>query len=299
MQKLISQLVSTSTLLLCLACMNTETVFEQLAGECAEEIDQSLLPRVHLEIDALETYFVEAGLLRDRSGASIYRVYQQIARDGDLQFAVETRFPLLDSVPPPVLARCYPLALETPTASPTLLRYLRTVYEMEDLRSGGDITPGIVAQEIVDHLRPEDFEHGFLRVSALITFYVTATPVALLQKRRFQPPDSVQWAVFSLSADNTLLHNDQSISLDQVSPHLRTFVEVDPPHRGVRMITRRETSYEFYINVYDSVKQVYRELREQEAQDRYQSPLDDLSESQRKIVEKKIPTYISVPPPEN
>ena len=185
MNKLISQLISVSILLLCLGCIDTETVYERLAGDCAGQIDQRVLPRLRTELDLLEAYFVEAGLLQDKSGSSIYQVYQQIARDGDLQFAVEKRFHLLDSIPPQSLSRCYPLALESPTVSPTLLRYLRTVYEMEDLSNEGNITPGRVAQKIVDNLRSEDFEQGFLRVSALITFYIVATPASLLQYNTF------------------------------------------------------------------------------------------------------------------
>ena len=51
--------------------------------------------------------------------------------------------------------------------------------------------------------------------------------------------------------------------------------------------------------VYDSVKHVYQELREQKAQALYQKRLDALSEPQRKITEQAVPHYISVPPPEN
>ena len=299
MNKLISQLIGTSTLLLFLACVDTETVYEQLAGECAGQVDHRVLPRLRDELDLLEAYFIKEGLLSDGSGASIYQVYRQIARDNDLLFAVDQEFPLLDSLPPMVLARCYPIALETPTVSPTLLRYLRTVYEMEGVRSEGDITPGKIAQEIVDHLRPEDFEQGFLRVSALITFYVVATPASMLQMRPSQLPDSVQWAVLSLSASNDLHYDDQAIALNRLSSRLRAFVEDDPQYRGVRIISTRDTPYDFYLNVYDSVKHVYQELREQKAQALYQKRLDALSEPQRKIIERTVPRYISVPSPED
>ena len=65
------------------------------------------------------------------------------------------------------------------------------------------------------------------------------------------------------------------------------------------MVTKRETSYDFYINVYDSVKQTYQKLREQKAYDYYQRPLDALSEAERKTVEEQVPRYISVAEPEN
>lgn len=298
MNKLI-RLISVSTLLLCLACGDTETVYEQLAGDCAGQVDQRVLLSLRGELDSLEAYFVKEGLLHDKSGTGIYRVYQQIARDGDLLFAVKKKFPLLDSIPPQVLSRCYPLALETPTVSPNLLRYLRTAYEMKALSSEGNITPGKVAQEIVNNLKPEDFDQGFLRVSALITFYIVATPASLLPICAPQPPDSLQWTVLSLSADDVLRYDDQVIALDQLSPRLRTFVEVNPQRRGVRMDTRRETSYEFYISVYDSVKQMYQALRKQKAQDLYQRPLKELSESERKTVEEKVPLYVSVAEPED
>ncbi len=296
----LSRLIIASILLLCLACVDTETVYERLAGHCAGEIDHRIVPHLRSELDLLETYFVEAGLLQDKSGASIYRVYQQVARDGDLLFAVEKEFPLLDSIPPQSLARCYPLALDTPELSPTILRYLRTVYEMDKIERAGDINPGIVAQAVVDHLHPEDFEDGFLRTAALLTFYIVATPAPLLQiQQRLQPSDSLQWAVLSLSDDNTLRYNDQPVALDQLPSRLRTFVEADPQRRGVRMVTKRETSYEFCLAVYDSVKQTYQALHEQEAQGRYQRSLDKLSELERKTIEEKVPLYVSVAEPED
>ena len=53
MQKLITQLVGASTLLLCLACVDTETIYERLADSCVSQVDQQVLPRLHRELDTL------------------------------------------------------------------------------------------------------------------------------------------------------------------------------------------------------------------------------------------------------
>jgi hypothetical protein len=226
-------------------------------------------------------------------------VYEQVARDNDLLFAIDRDFPVLDSLPPMTLARCYPLALATPDLSPTVLRYLRAVYEMKQVEETNNTTPGAVAQVIVDNLQPEDFDDDFLRVAALLTFYLTSSPPELLPKRPYSPPDSLQWAVLSLTANNTLRYNNQDITPGELPTHLMPFIGVDPQQRGVVLIAVRKTSYNFYREVYDSVMQVYQKLEKQKAQALYHQPLDALSEPQREVVEQAVPRYIRVPKPEN
>ncbi len=219
-------------------------------------------------------------------------------------FEPDRTFPLLDSLSeqPMILARCYPLALATPELSPAVLRYLRMVYEMNQVKEMDNLSPGSVVQVIVDNLRPEDFNDNFLRVTGLLTFYMISIPyspnrVALPERGTL--PDSIAWTVVSALKNDVLLPDNESISLDTLLPTVTAFIRAAPHHGGVKMVTQRSTSYEFYIAVYDTVKQAYYQLWEERAQQQHQRSWDELTESEQGAIRQVIPMLIGIAAPED
>jgi biopolymer transport protein ExbD len=73
----------------------------------------------------------------------------------------------------------------------------------------------------------------------------------------------------------------------------------DPEKAIVSIKNDRGTSYSMYIKVQNEMKRAYNELRAEEAMQAFGKSYDDLTDSQKKIVNKKYPQKISEAEPEN
>jgi biopolymer transport protein ExbD len=91
---------------------------------------------------------------------------------------------------------------------------------------------------------------------------------------------------------------------DLVKVHVDNFdrnkeYSVSPEKAIVSIKNDRGTSYAMYIKVQNELKRAYNELREQESQKQFNKKYDDLSDGQKKIVNKVYPQKISEAEPEN
>ena len=276
------------------ACHTTDKVFKKYSASC-ESFDQSVLPGLQQDLDTLEAYFIQEGVLTDGSGPSFYQVYEQIAKEDDFLFSINRDFPVLDTLPPHELQRCYWRALAPSKLTNADIRYLKTLYKMSQQRSRGNITPGVVAQGIVDKMKPDDFNSEFLKTGALLTLYLISSPYSpSLNVNPGTPDSALSFAELRITANNEMMFNQTPIDIAQITQKVKTFVLVSPHQRGIRIATDRETLYESYLLAFDSVKKAYVILREEAATQTYQQPFDQLNEAQQVIIQEQIPQYITI-----
>ena len=118
-------------------------------------------------------YLIRKGLLHDETGTSYRAVYKWIANDNDLNFKIDTSFQLLDSLEFKVYKNCIYKLITDEQLSRLTVRHLRAAERITQNYTG-NLSPGMVAQRILDNLTADDFNLQFYKVSSLMAFYKIA-----------------------------------------------------------------------------------------------------------------------------
>lgn len=111
-----------------------------------------------------------------------------------------------------------------------------------------------------------------------------------------------------VNSNDQLLVRGEPASLSDLTTEVKKHVDnfgrnpdysVNPQKAIVSIKNDRGTSYAMYIKVQNEIKRAYNELRDAEAQKTFGKSYEDLTESQKKAVNKTYPQKISEAEPEN
>jgi hypothetical protein len=218
--------------------------------------------QLRLELVALEDYFIERGLLIDKSGVAYKALFQKIVNENDLTFSIDTTFQLLSSVDIEVFRSCYFKMLTPEELSQATIQHYEAFKSISE-DSGAEITPSIVAQRIIDNLSEVDFELAFLRISSLYAFYIIASPAipSLFNVLGSDVIKDIKTIAVSLTEDDQVLLDNQPLKTKDLEQALYDFLIKDPEHRGIEFSTKRKTSYQFYLEINKIFDKVYERLK--------------------------------------
>ncbi len=99
-----------------------------------------------------------------------------------------------------------------------------------------------------------------------------------------------------LLVENELIRTEELKSI--VQQHVNNWgsksnYSVSPDRAVISLKNKRETSYQFYISIYDELMAAYREILENAAMSKFQLPLQALGEDHRLQLSKQYPILIS------
>lgn len=214
------------------------------------------------ELTALEDYFIERGLLFDKSGAAYKAVFQEIVNEYDLTFSIDTSFQLLSSVDMEVFLSCYYKMLTPQELSQATFQHYEAFTRISENVSA-EINPRILAQRIIDNLSEKDLELAFLRISSLYTFYTIASPVTsnVFDELGSDVIKDIKTIAVSLTEDDQVLLDNQPLTTKDLEQVLYDFLIKDPENRGIEFSTNRNTSYQFYLETNKIFDKIYERLK--------------------------------------
>ena len=225
--------------------------------------DQAI--QLRTELNELEDYLVKKGLLADKSANSYRAVYEQIAKENDLNFEIDTSFELLDTLEFQVYTGCFYKVLTPDQLSQITARHQRAAEKISENHEGS-ITPGVVAKRIIDNLTIDDFNLEFYKVSSLLTFYRIAYPTPKLELDLPRIDKRTDWNIETieivLDTHGTIKIDDNIVSLEDAKLKVYQYLSIEPYKKGVELTASRETSYESYMEAVEMLYSVYSELSE-------------------------------------
>lgn len=215
------------------------------------------------ELNELENYLVKNGLLADKSGSSYRAVYERIVKENDLNFEIDTTFELLDTLEFQVYTGCFYKVLTSKQLSELTFKHQVAANRIAEAYDG-DITPGIIAQRIIDNLTLDDFELEFYKVSSLLTFYrIASTAKALdfgLPKFDIITNPNLETIEVVLDADGLIKIENCILSLDEAKKRVYQFLSTEPNKKGVEVSASRSATYESFDRLMDMLNSVYSTL---------------------------------------
>ncbi|MFD2037629.1 ExbD/TolR family protein [Belliella marina] len=253
--------------LLCMMALNSlysqqvPDVFQERDEFCDEKLSEKEVYQMRTEFEELEAYFIRKGLLKDRTGKSYREVYEQIVLDNDLHFNIDRDFQILDALDFEIYSKCYYKALDPEGFGKLTDRHLHAA-EVIVQNNNDEITPGLVAQRILDNLLDEDFDLEFYKISSLIAFYTicqTGSIIDFVEANQSLADFSEIMEVF-LDNTNRITIDGSYVSFDQLKEKAHQFLQINPNEKGIVLIASKEVSYEVYLQVKDILSLVYSEL---------------------------------------
>jgi biopolymer transport protein ExbD len=130
---------------------------------------------------------------------------------------------------------------------------------------------------------------------------------SIFDKKREYSDEEINWKrkyeIFQVFVDknNQIFVGGKLVRLENLKllgkTFYRNYIAVsDSPYADQAMISLRKDKaarYQLYLSVYNELRQVYAELWEEEAQKTYKLSFNKLNLSEKKLVRKKIPLFIS------
>ncbi len=126
-----------------------------------------------------------------------------------------------------------------------------------------NISPGIIAQRILDNLTNEDFDLEFYKVSALMFFYRTASPSLEFELPNFSNSSDTDIETIKVffSKNNEIIISDTIFMINEAKNKIYDFVSSDPHTRGVELKAERGATYETYIELTNMFNSIYKDLQ--------------------------------------
>ncbi len=202
--------------------------------------------------------------MTDKSGRSYRAVYEQIISENDLIFEIDSTFEFLDGLEKNVYVSCFYKALTPEELSQLSQRHQEAVERISGVYED-NITPGLVAQRIVDNLTDEDFELEFFRMSALLAFYRISSPTLSLNLGfpTFNPivdPNRETLKVI-LNPHSQIIIDEKVFTAENAELKIYEFLSTDSGMKGIVFTASRDASYKSYLNTIEMFSSIYLKLK--------------------------------------
>lgn len=169
----------------------------------------------------------------------------------------------------------------------------------------GNISVALITEEILKILDEKDFNNAFyqtlgtLTISSLIKANeVTGWTNLQPPKYKHTPPSNHTVLTINLTADDHIKIENEKVSKDEAFQIVADFMLKNKEKHVISLKSKRSTSYDFYMLIWDGLNEVYSEVRNRYAQANFQKTYDQLDAVTKEKVDKKIPKSVSMSEPE-
>jgi hypothetical protein len=278
---------------------------------------------VKSSIDKIENILLKHKILEDKSGESYIRIIERIRDNNDLDINnpdLLTDIKSIDYIPSSVFCRDTSYASLLDSASLTDSKFKYVIGIFDSIRVKGNISPTLIAEEILEVFNTHDFENDYYRTIGLVMFanmikmndHDYGVSGGLTRKlprlEENEPVEPQNIFVILINSEDKILANGQIVRVSELKPLVKKFlletsdkIEVDLPLIGKQKTSKGiislkndiGTSYKFYMTVQTELITIYKEIRDMYSQRFFQSDFDNLGKEKQKIIKDLVPQRIS------
>jgi biopolymer transport protein ExbD len=277
---------------------------------------------IKITIDKIEDVLLKHNVLEDKSGKSYIQIIKKIKDDNT--FYIDNP-DLLEDIKSigyiPSSVSCndtsYASLLDSASVAKSKLKYLIGIFDSIQVK--GDISPTLIAEEILEVFNDQDFENDYYRTIGLVMFSSLikfndydnglARQLPPIEEKE-SPPVIEPQNVFTIrvnSKDEMLVNGNRTEILELKSMIIKFLLEssdkvaIELPEIGEYMSSKgvisiegeKGTSYKFYLLVQNEIASAYKELRNRFSNEIFRIDFDSLSDEQKWTIKKIVPQRIS------
>lgn len=274
-------------------------------------------------VEKIENVLLKYKILDDKTGESYIRIIEQIRDKNDLEIDNPDLLADINGIgyiPSSVFCRdtSYASVLDSASLADSKFKYVIGIFDT--VRVKGDISPTLIADEILEVFNATDFENDYYRTIGLVIFAnmikmndhdygvsggLTRKLPRLEEKEPVEPQNIF---VILINSEDKILANGQIVKVSELKPLVKRFLletsdkrEVELPLIGKQKTSKGiislkndiGTSYKFYMTVQTELITMYKEIRDMYSQKFFQSDFDNLEKEKQKIIKDLVPQRIS------
>jgi biopolymer transport protein ExbD len=272
-------------------------------------------------IDKIENILIKHKILENKSGESYIRIIEQIRDKNDLDINnpdLLTDIKSIDYIPSSVFCRdtSYASLLDSSSLADSKLKYVIGIFD--SIRVKGDISPTLIAEEILEVFNANDFENDYYKTIGLVMFsnmikmndYESgiARKLPPMPEKESTKIEEQNIFVILVNAEDKILADGEPVEISELNGLVKEFLletsdktDIDLPLIGKQKTSKgmisirneRGTSYEVYIAVQNELTKAYDEIRDKFSLKFFNLPFDKLDKEKQKVIIDLIPYRIS------
>lgn len=303
-------------------CTQTEYDYktENSILECYYQNHKDNGIQVKHTIDKIENVLIKHKVLEDKTGISYIKIIEQIRDHNDLTINnpdLLTDIKSIDNLPSNVFCNNTSYTALLDSASLVHSKYRHVIGIFDSIHTKGDISPTLIAEEVLKVFSAKDFENDYYRTLSLVMFSnmikmndnksTMTRKLPPIPKKESEEIEAQNIFKILINKEDHIIVDGVPIDISELNGLVKNFLletsdktEIDLPLIGNQKTSKgiiylrndKGASYEQYKAIRNELIKTYKEIREAYSLEFFNSNFNSLKKEQQKVITDLVPQRI-------
>lgn len=292
--------VLTFLILISISCKSQDRIVEKTFNDCYFNSMPNQGKELKIFHNEYESLLISNGILIDNSGESYYNLFKKIMRSEISD--TKTNFSFIDSINKLSYTdlihsnqKCTDKikSLDIYKDSNTY-RFEQTMDSLNDPYNDKIV----VIEKIISSLNEKDFELDFYKIRALLVMEKMNSISDLFEEKVYSEKQLETAFKVLLTKKNEIIFQGEKISNDNLKILVENYLRIAKKNSLIIIDTYRDVKYGDYVKFIKSFEYVFSKLRNELSEQKFNKQFENLTESEKEIIEKEYSFEIKENTPE-
>lgn len=292
--------VLTFLILISISCKSQDRIVEKTFNDCYFNSMPNQGKKLKIFHNEYESLLISNGILIDNSGESYYNLFKKIMRSEISD--TKTNFSFIDSINKLSYTdlihsnqKCTDKikSLDIYKDSNTY-RFEKTMDSLNDPYNDQIV----VIEKIISSLNEKDFELDFYKIRALLVMERMNSISDLFEEKVYSEKQLETAFKVLLTKKNEIIFQGEKVSNDNLKILVENYLRIAKKNSLIIIDTYRDVKYGDYVKFIKSFEYVFSKLRNELSEQKFNKQFENLTESEKEIIEKEYSFEIKENTPE-
>ena len=292
--------VLTFLILISISCKSQDRIVEKTFNDCYFNSMPNQGKELKIFHNEYESLLISNGILIDNSGESYYNLFKKIMRSEISD--TKTNFSFIDSINKLSYTdlihsnqKCSDKikSLDIYKDSNTY-RFEQTMDSLNDPYNDKIV----VIEKIISSLNEKDFELDFYKIRALLIMERMNSISDLFEEKVYSEKQLETAFKVLLTKKNEIIFQGKKVSNDNLKILVENYLRIAKKNSLIIIDTYRDVKYGDYVKFIKSFEYVFSKLRNELSEQKFNKQFENLTESEKEIIEKEYSFEIKENTPE-
>ena len=292
--------VLTFLILISISCKSQDRIVEKTFNDCYFNSMPNQGKELKIFHNEYESLLISNGILIDNSGESYYILFKKIMRSEISD--TKTNFSFIDSINK---LSYTDLIHSTQKCSDKIksldiykdsntYRFEKTMDSLNDPYNDKIV----VIEKIISSLNEKDFELDFYKIRALLIMERMNSISDLFEEKVYSEKQLETAFKVLLTKKNEIIFQGKKVSNDNLKILVENYLRIAKKNSLIIIDTYRDVKYGDYVKFIKSFEYVFSKLRNELSEQKFNKQFENLTESEKEIIEKEYSFEIKENTPE-